>query len=85
MWGWLPAEGEDPALWRVVHADGDEEDLEEHELLRGLVDEDGDPPVLDGYVNENAALGRGLSEMVCAQRITRPILGLCFIANTHIS
>ncbi len=29
---WLPAEGDDPALWHVEHDDGDEEDLEEHEV-----------------------------------------------------
>jgi hypothetical protein len=37
---WLP-EGEDPdgdpALWRMVHDDGDEEDLEEHEVCEALV------------------------------------------------
>ena len=26
--GWLPPEGEDQALWHVVHDDGDEEDLD---------------------------------------------------------
>jgi hypothetical protein len=29
---WLPAEGGDVALWHVRHEDGDEEDLEEHEV-----------------------------------------------------
>jgi len=29
---------EDPALWRVEHADGDEEDLEESELLQAVAD-----------------------------------------------
>jgi len=28
---WLPPTAEDPALWRLRHEDGDEEDLEEHE------------------------------------------------------
>ena len=28
---WLPAEGDDPPLWHMVHHDGDEEDLEEYE------------------------------------------------------
>ena len=39
MVSWLPAneaEG-DPALWHVVHPDGDEEDLEEAEVLEGIV------------------------------------------------
>ena len=32
--GWLPAEGDDPALWHMVHGDDkDEEDLDEHEVL----------------------------------------------------
>lgn len=35
--GWWPAEGEDPALWHVQHTDGDEEDLEEHEVVECLV------------------------------------------------
>jgi len=36
---WLPADGEDIALWHVVHdADGDEEDLEEHEAKQALDD-----------------------------------------------
>jgi hypothetical protein len=35
--GWLPPEGEDMALWHVVHEDGDEEDLEEAEVKDSLV------------------------------------------------
>lgn len=35
--GWLPPEGEDIALWHVVHDDGDEEDLEESEVKDFLV------------------------------------------------
>lgn len=38
--GYLAATEEDPALWRVLHADGDEEDLEEHELQAGLQEDD---------------------------------------------
>lgn len=34
---WLPATAEDAALWHVLHVDGDEEDLEEHEILSTLV------------------------------------------------
>jgi hypothetical protein len=34
---WLPASGKDPALWRLRHDDGDEEDLEEYELEEGSV------------------------------------------------
>ena len=30
--GWLPADGEDIALWHVEHVDGDEEDLDELEV-----------------------------------------------------
>ena len=30
--GWLPAEGEDEPLWHMVHADGDDEDLDEREV-----------------------------------------------------
>jgi len=36
---WLPAgedPQEDPALWHILHRDGDEEDLEEHEMLAAL-------------------------------------------------
>ena len=40
---WLPATQEDPALWRLRHEDGDEEDLEEHEL------EDGSAAFARGY------------------------------------
>ena len=38
--GWLPAEGEDAALWHVIHVDGDEEDLEEEEVIEGLLSEE---------------------------------------------
>ena len=34
---WLPAAGRDAALWHVKHDDGDEEDLEEHEVEAALV------------------------------------------------
>jgi hypothetical protein len=34
--GWLPAAGDDEALWRVRHSDGDEEDLDEGELTESL-------------------------------------------------
>ena len=33
---WVPADDEDPALWHLVHEDGDEEDLEEFEVLATL-------------------------------------------------
>ena len=33
---WLPAEGDDFALWHLVHDDGDEEDLEEHEVVAAI-------------------------------------------------
>jgi hypothetical protein len=33
---WVPTEGDDFALWHVQHADGDEEDLEEWEMLDAL-------------------------------------------------
>jgi hypothetical protein len=36
--GWLPPEGSDSALWHVRHLDGDEEDLELHEVEAALVD-----------------------------------------------
>jgi hypothetical protein len=39
--GWLPPEGEDIALWHIVHDDGDEEDLEESEVRDTLVDTEG--------------------------------------------
>ena len=29
---WIPADGTDPALWHVLHDDGDEEDLDEAEM-----------------------------------------------------
>eukprot|EP00607_Mallomonas_marina_P007746 CAMPEP_0182416520 /NCGR_PEP_ID=MMETSP1167-20130531/823_1 /TAXON_ID=2988 /ORGANISM="Mallomonas Sp, Strain CCMP3275" /LENGTH=632 /DNA_ID=CAMNT_0024589349 /DNA_START=132 /DNA_END=2030 /DNA_ORIENTATION=- len=55
--GWLPAEGEDIALWRVSHTDGDEEDLEEHEVEKWLVPlpkegEEEEPGVVSYYYNE---------------------------------
>ena len=34
---WVPCDGEDPALWRVSHDDGDEEDLEEEEVADCLI------------------------------------------------
>ena len=34
---WVPADGDDPALWRVYHDDGDVEDLEEFEVKAGLL------------------------------------------------
>jgi len=34
--GYLPAEGSDPALWHIVHDDGDQEDLEEGELMEAI-------------------------------------------------
>jgi hypothetical protein len=34
--GWLPPTNEDCALWRIRHNDGDEEDLEEEELLEAV-------------------------------------------------
>ena len=37
--GWVPAEGDDQALWHVVHADGDEEDLSENEAIAAIEDE----------------------------------------------
>lgn len=39
MVSWLPANAEegDPDMWHVVHPDGNEEDLDEHELLEGIV------------------------------------------------
>lgn len=36
--GWLAATAEDPALWHVMHIDGDEEDLELHEVQESLLD-----------------------------------------------
>jgi hypothetical protein len=33
---WLPADGDDPALWHMIHHDGDEEDLEEYEVAFAL-------------------------------------------------
>ena len=48
--GYLPEEGDDFAMWRVAHDDGDEQDLEEHELT----------PAIEAY---NARDADGL--MVC--------------------
>lgn len=42
MVGWLPPTEEDQALWHVVHLDGDEEDLDEEELLEALLEESAD-------------------------------------------
>ena len=36
---WAPAEGDDQALWHVVHADGDEEDLSENEAIAAMHEE----------------------------------------------
>jgi hypothetical protein len=33
---WVPEEGDDQALWHIVHKDGDEEDLEEYEMEEAL-------------------------------------------------
>ena len=33
---YMPAGPSDPALWHVVHEDGDEEDLEQHEVEEAL-------------------------------------------------
>ena len=33
---WLPADGDDPPLWHLVHHDGDEEDLEGYEAEEGI-------------------------------------------------
>jgi len=33
---WIPADGTDPALWHVLHDDGDEEDLDEAEMQAAL-------------------------------------------------
>jgi len=38
--GWLPPLDGDPALWHILHPDGDEEDLEEHELLAALISDE---------------------------------------------
>lgn len=53
--GWLPAEENDPPIWHVQHQDGDEEDLEEHELnLVSFEDEmkKASPSIVDDYVNK---------------------------------
>lgn len=34
--GWLPASGDDCALWHIQHSDGDGEDLELHEVIEGI-------------------------------------------------
>jgi hypothetical protein len=34
---WVPADEEDPALWHMVHDDGDKEDLDEHEVKEALL------------------------------------------------
>ena len=36
---WLPADGDDEALWHMVHEDGDEEDLDEKEVKEALRNE----------------------------------------------
>lgn len=37
--GWLPPEGDDEALWHVVHDDGDEEDLDLKDVSWSLTDD----------------------------------------------
>ena len=52
---WRPAAGGEPAVWHMAHDDGDEEDLEEHEVLRALhaFDEDlSQPPPEDAVADE---------------------------------
>lgn len=49
---WLPAEGADPPLWHVHHLDGDEEDLELHEVTKCLVTGEQDPTVVTHYCND---------------------------------
>lgn len=34
--GWLPASGDDCALWHIQHSDGDGEDLELHEVVESI-------------------------------------------------
>ena len=53
---WLPA-GETPeefALWHVVYDDGDEEDLEEHELIDGITSLNSTPSTGSFSAGENA-------------------------------
>ena len=63
MVSWLPANADegDPDLWHVVHPDGDEEDLEESELLEGIVklQESG----LDENANEDAFMAAESSDL----------------------
>ena len=65
--GWLPAEGEDKALWRVQHMDGDEEALELEELTKVLVPQEEErqlePPVVSQYVND----ARGCKRLTVTQ------------------
>ena len=50
---WLPEDGEDPALWRARHVDGDHEDLELHELLDDTVPlGDTESTAAQNYLNE---------------------------------
>jgi hypothetical protein len=37
---WLPPQDADEALWHVIHPDGDEEDLEEHEVKKYLLSDE---------------------------------------------
>lgn len=55
--GWAPPANDDPALWRVMHTDGDEEDLEEHEVIECLVEEDEDEE--DADEDDNGGDGDG--------------------------
>ena len=68
---WLPPDGEDGALFKAVHLDGDEEDLEDHEVVEAIQKyqttghaarsrRDGPPrkPTTGGGVTGSCELGR---------------------------
>ena len=63
MTRYLPADGEDPALWHVLHDDGDEEDLEQGELLEAIAQLRARPADgLQDCVGLGLGLGLGLVE-----------------------
>lgn len=71
--GWAPQVKYDPAIWHIVHDDGDQEDLEEEELQEYLIDEDevggaGTKVVIDASIDSNTIGNTG--SMIIGNSIT---------------
>ena len=56
---WAPEDGDDPALWHVEHDDGDEEDLEHHEVEKALAAAYARPLAAPGAAMATKSRGKG--------------------------